>query len=73
MVPAAYTDDYQAELVVGELKRRRYRSIGWVGSGAMPHRFVARIEKELFGRAQLVDATELVDRLKAVRAPRRSP
>jgi len=64
----AYTDEYQAELVAEELKRRGYRSIGWVGSGAMPHKFVARVERELAGRAQFVDATELVDRLKAIKS-----
>jgi Xaa-Pro aminopeptidase len=64
----AYTDEYQAELVAEELKRRRYRTVGWVGSGAMPHKFVARIEKDMFGRGQFVDATELVDRLKAIKS-----
>ena len=47
----AYTDEYQAELVAEELKRRGYRTIGWVGSGAMPHKFVARVEQELAGGA----------------------
>jgi Xaa-Pro aminopeptidase len=64
----AYTDEYQAELVADELKRRGYRTIGWVGSGAMPHKFVARIERELDGKAKLVDATEMVDRLKAIKS-----
>jgi Xaa-Pro aminopeptidase len=64
----AYTDAYQAELVVAELKRRGYRTIGWVASGAMPHAFVARIERELAGRATFVDATEFVDRLKAIKS-----
>jgi Xaa-Pro aminopeptidase len=64
----AYTDEYQAELVAEELKRRRYRTVGWVGSGAMPYKFVARVEKGLFGRGQFVDATELVDRLKAIKS-----
>src|SRR5262249_30198336 len=64
----AYTDEYQAELVGEELKRRGYRTIGWVGSGAMPHKFVARIEHELEGKAKLVDATEFVDRLKAIKS-----
>ena len=64
----AYTDEYQAELVAEELKRRRYRTIGWVGSGAMPHKFVARLEKDLFGRGQFVDATELVEWLKAIKS-----
>ena len=43
----AYTHEYQAEIVAAELKRRGYRTIGWVGSGAMPHKFVARVEQEL--------------------------
>jgi Xaa-Pro aminopeptidase len=64
----AYTDEYQAELVAEELKRRGYRTIGWVASGAMPHKFVARIERELDGKAKFVDATELVDRLKAIKS-----
>jgi Xaa-Pro aminopeptidase len=64
----AYTDEYQAELVAEELKRRGYRTIGWVASGAMPHKFVARVERELDGKAKLVDATELVDRLKAIKS-----
>jgi Xaa-Pro aminopeptidase len=64
----AYTDEYQAELVADELKRRGYRTIGWVASGAMPHKFVARIERELAGKAKFVDATEFVDRLKAIKS-----
>jgi Xaa-Pro aminopeptidase len=64
----AYTDAYQAEIVADELKRRGYRSIGWIGAGATPHRFIAFIEQELAGRAKFVDATEFVDRLKAVKS-----
>jgi Xaa-Pro aminopeptidase len=64
----AYTDEYQAELVAQELKHCGYRTIGWVGAGAMPHRFVTRIERELAGKASFVDATEFVDRLKAIKS-----
>jgi Xaa-Pro aminopeptidase len=64
----AYTDEYQAELVVAELKRRGYRTIGWVGSGAIPYKFVTRVERELEGKATFVDATEFVDRLKAIKS-----
>lgn len=64
----AYTDEYQAELVTEELARRGYGTIGWVASGAMPHKFVARIERELDGKAKFVDATEFVDRLKAIKS-----
>jgi len=64
----AYTEEYQAELVAEDLKRRGYRTIGWIGSGAMPHKFVAHIERELAGKAKFVDATEFVDRLKAIKS-----
>src|SRR5260370_24871469 len=64
----AYTDEYQAELVADERKRRGYRTIGWVASGVMPHKLVARIERELAGKAKFVDATEFVDRLKAIKS-----
>jgi Xaa-Pro aminopeptidase len=63
-----YTDEYQAELVAQELKHCGYRTIGWVGAGAMPYRFVTRIEGELAGKASFVDATEFVDRLKAIKS-----
>lgn len=61
----AYTDAYQAEIVADELKRRGYRTIGWVGAGAIPHRFASHIERQLSGYAKFVDATEFIDRLKA--------
>ena len=64
----AYTDEYQAEIVAEELKRRGCRTIGWVANGAMPHQFVARIERELAGKAKFVDATEFIDRLKAIKS-----
>jgi Xaa-Pro aminopeptidase len=64
----AYTDDYQAELAAAELRRHRFRTVGWLGVGAMPHRFVARLEKEMFGRAQFVDVTDAIDRIKALKS-----
>jgi Xaa-Pro aminopeptidase len=64
----AFTHEYQAELVAGELARRGYRTVGWVGSGAMPHRFVVRVESELEGKTRFVDATECIDRLKAIKS-----
>ena len=64
----AYTHECQAELVAAELERCAYRTIGWVGSGAMPHKFVVRVERELEGKAEFVDATELIDRLKAIKS-----
>jgi Xaa-Pro aminopeptidase len=61
----AYTDEYQAELVADELRRRRCRAVGIAGGGALPHKFVTRIEREL---GTLVDMTEALDRLKAIKS-----
>jgi Xaa-Pro aminopeptidase len=63
-----YTDEYQAEIAVDALEHRGCRSIGFVGKGAMPYRFVARIEHDLGGCAKFSDATEFVDRLKAIKS-----
>ena len=64
----AYTDGYQGELALGELKRRGYRRIGMLGPGAIPHRFVTQIETGLAGKTEIVDATEWVDAIKAVKS-----
>ncbi len=63
----AYTGGYQAELALGELKRRSYRTLGWVGAGAMPHQFVKQVEDGL-SNTTFVDATEFVDAIKAVKS-----
>jgi Xaa-Pro aminopeptidase len=64
----AYTDEYQAEIAVDALEHRGCRTIGLLGKGAMPYRFVARIEKDLGGCTTFVDATEWLDRLKAIKS-----
>src|SRR6476660_853539 len=50
------------------VNRGGYRTIGWIVSGAMPYKFVARVERELQGKAKFVDATEFVDHLKAIKS-----
>src|SRR5260370_8445647 len=65
----AYTDEYHAELVAEELKRGGYRTVGWVGSGAMPYKFVARIEPELQGKARFLDATQFLSPPNAIQTP----
>jgi Xaa-Pro aminopeptidase len=64
---AAYTHEYDADLVVDVLRRRGYRRVGLVGGGGMPHGFVARIRQAL-ATIDFVDATECVDRIKAVKS-----
>ncbi len=65
----AYTDEYQAELVVSDIKRRAYKTVGIAGGGALPHKFMTRIEKELSPATALVDLTEAIDWLKAIKSP----
>ena len=65
----AFTDDYQGEIVARELKRRGYRTIGTLAGGHMPYAFVRRIENELAGQAKFVDASDFVDRIKAIKSP----
>ena len=64
----AYTDGYHGELALGELKKRAYRRIGMLGAGAIPHRFVSQIESGLAGKTEIVDATEWVDAIKAIKS-----
>ena len=62
-----YTETYDADLAVEALGGAR--TVGWVGPGALPHAFVERIRSRLGGSTTFVDATEEIDRLKAVKSP----
>jgi Xaa-Pro aminopeptidase len=62
-----YTHEYDAALAVTTLKRRGCRTIGFVGKGAMPHAFVAKIEGALTSAA-FVDGTNFVDYAKAIKS-----
>jgi Xaa-Pro aminopeptidase len=64
----AYTDEYQAELVASDIRLRRYKAVGVAGGGALPHKFMTHIERELAPTA-IVDMTETIDWLKAVKSP----
>jgi Xaa-Pro aminopeptidase len=63
-----YTDEYQAELVVSDIKRRNYTAVGVAGGGALPHKFMTRIEHDL-APIRLVDMTDTIDWLKAIKSP----
>ena len=62
-----YTDNYHADCAVPVLKKHGCRTIGLVGPGSMPHAFVTRL-KDGVSDANFVDATEVVDRLKAIKS-----
>ena len=64
---AAYTHGYDAELVGKDLKRRGHKTIGWFGRGRLQYDLV-RIVEEQVPNATFVDATDLVDRIKAIKS-----
>ena len=63
-----YTDPFHANCILPGLKARNYGTIGLVGPGSMPHAFVTRLKDGLSGSTKFVDATEFVDRLKAIKS-----
>ena len=63
----AYTDEYQAELVVSDIRRRNYNVVGVAGGGALPYKFMTRIEQDL-APIRLLDMTDAIDWLKAIKS-----
>jgi Xaa-Pro aminopeptidase len=64
----AYTHRYDADAICGSLRKGGYRTIGLVGAGAMAHGFVAALHVAFPGAGTIVDATEMVDAIKAVKS-----
>jgi Xaa-Pro aminopeptidase len=64
---AAFTHKYDADLTAQELKHRGYKTIGWVGRGRLQYDLVHGVESQVTG-ATFVDATEFVDRIKAIKS-----
>jgi Xaa-Pro aminopeptidase len=62
----AYTHDYDPLLVAEALKARGYKAIGLVGRGALPSGLVDAIRNKV--SATLVDASDFVDRIKAIKS-----
>ena len=63
-----YTGTYDAEIAVQELRRCGAARVGLVAPAAMYHRFGESLREFLAG-TDIVDATDLVDRIKAVKSP----
>jgi Xaa-Pro aminopeptidase len=63
-----YTQSYDSELALDDIKSRRCRTMGLVNPGGMPHGFESRLQQGLSGQCSIVDATQLVDRHKAVKS-----
>ena len=62
-----YSGGYDAEIAAGELGRLGARRIGFVASSAMYHSFGHRLRELLVG-CEVIDATDLVDRIKAIKS-----
>lgn len=62
-----YSGGYDADVAAGELRRLGARRIGLVAQSAMYHSFGQRLRESLRG-AEFSDASELVDRIKAVKS-----
>jgi Xaa-Pro aminopeptidase len=68
-VAAAATAHYDSDLVVGELEQQGHRTVGLVAPAGMYHGFGAGLAAALaMSGATVVDATDLVDELKAIKS-----
>lgn len=65
---AAYSRHYDAEQIAGELKKRNDRTIGLVGTGGMSHAFCEYLKNGSGLNTKFVDASELVDTIKAIKS-----
>jgi Xaa-Pro aminopeptidase len=63
----AYTGHYDADLAVGELQRFAAHRIGLVAPASMYYSFAHRLTEAL-PNAEIVDATDFVDRIKAIKS-----
>lgn len=68
MPTLAYTDPYMPRLVIGELRRRGYRRVGLVGESMIPASLYRALREQL-PEVELVHASALVDRIKAIKSP----
>ena len=62
-----YTGRYDAELMANEIRRNGYRKVGLVGPNGMYHGFAQGI-KDLLSGVSWIDATDLIDALKAIKS-----
>ncbi len=68
-VSAAYTAEYDADLVLAEIRRLGCRSVGLVAPAAMYHGFGRKIEAGLAAaKVRLIDVTGQIDLLKAIKS-----
>jgi Xaa-Pro aminopeptidase len=65
---APYTAAYDAELAEKALERFSGASIGLVGTATLPHAMMEHLRRGRLSNATLVDASDMVDQIKAVKS-----
>lgn len=63
-----YTNRYDADLLVQEFQHTRPAKIGWLTPNALPYSLIDAVQKMSDAPTQ-VDATDLVDTIKAIKSP----
>jgi Xaa-Pro aminopeptidase len=63
-----YTAAYEPDIAVGEIKKAGYGAVGLVGATSAYHGFAQRL-KDGLADIRLVDATDLIDPIRAVKSP----
>lgn len=63
-----YTDDYVPKLLADEIKKRNYKRVGIVAMATIPANVYKYLDTQLSG-VELCDATDMVDRIKAIKSP----
>lgn len=61
-----YTHEYDGSLIAAELKKRGCRTVGWVGKGRLQYDLVRVVEAQ--APCAYVDATDWIDRIKAIKS-----
>ena len=62
-----YTNRYDADIIVDLIKKKNIRKLGLVGMGMLGYYMVSSIKERT--NVELVNATPLVDKIKAVKSP----
>ncbi|MBT3904527.1 MAG: aminopeptidase P family protein [Rhodospirillaceae bacterium] len=62
-----YTKTYDATQAADDLRSRGYKTIGFVGPGAISYPFVEHLKENV--SAEFIDASDLVDGIKAIKSP----
>lgn len=68
-VSIGYTNSYDADLLIEELKRTAPTKIGLLTPGALPFALVSALKEQLGSTVEITDATDLVDMIKAIKSP----